>query len=257
MISDMNYGLSWIDNNALFETTLKYFTKVYKEVDKPLDLNSSKNAIDPFTAVFQIGGSPALDFEAWVAAEKTRQSVKTLQNAVGTWHQAVLGLADGWQDKGSSGAVFDVESTRPHLGFGLLPNKETNVIIEVKNKHNTIKASDEHLTHSKLHQQASSRKNTVAYLIQIVPKGKARYNRQWVPSQAFASPKVFVMDGATAYDLIFKEEDALKQLYEVLPALLQDVRENLGLSDGLNDCVQITQNDWENFQQLFTDTFGK
>lgn len=252
-----NYGISWIDNKKLLDVTTSHFAKVYKEINKPLQLAGSRNAIDPFTALFQLGGTPALDFDSWVAAEKTRQSVKTLQNAVGAWHQAILGLADGWQDKGSSGAVFDVESTKPQLGFGITPEKETNVIIEVKNKHNTIKASDEHLTHSKLHQQAASRPNTVAYLIQIVPKGKARYNRQWVPSQAFASPKVFVMDGATAYDLIFKEEEALKQLYEVLPALLQDVRESLGLSDGLNECVQITQNDWENFQRLFTNTFGK
>lgn len=251
------YGLLWINNQTLFEVTLKNFTKVYKEVNKPLDLAKSKNAIDPFTAIFQIGGSPALDFESWVAAEKTRQSVKTLQNAVGAWHQAVLGLADGWQDKGSSGAVFDVESTEPQLGFGLNPEKPTNVIIEVKNKHNTIKASDEHSTHQKLHQQASSRPNTVAYLIQIIPKGKTRYNRQWVPSQAFNSPKVFVADGATAYDLIFKEKDALKQLYSVLPAILQDVREELGLSNGYDNCVQISQPDWESFQALFTSTFGE
>ncbi len=251
-----DYGLTWLPGDSLFEVTQKCFTKVFLEVDKPLDLTKSKNAIDPFTAIFQIGSSPALDFESWVAAEKTRQSVKTLQNAVGSWHQAVLGLAEGWQDKGSSGTVFDVESTRPQLGFGSSPEKETNVIIEVKNKHNTIKASDEHLTHSKLHQQASSRPNTVAYLIQIVPKGKARYNRQWTPSQSFASPKVFVADGATAYDLVFKEKDALKQLYAVLPAVLQDIRESLGLSDGKNGCVQISQEDWDNFQELFTNTFG-
>lgn len=250
-----NYGLEWIESEELFKVTKKHFEKVYRRMEKPLDINNSKNAIDPFTAVFQIGGTPILDYESWVAAENSRQLIKTLQNAVGSWHQSVLGLAKGWQEKGASGGVFDIESTEPQIGFGENPQTPKNVIIEVKNKFNTIKASDEHKTHSNLHNQASSRTNTVAYLVQVVPKAQDRYNRKWSPSKSFPSNKVFVIDGATAYDLIFKQQNALHQIYSIIPAILQDVREDLKLSDGIKSCVQITPEDWENFQALFNRTF--
>lgn len=252
-----SYGLGWINSNDLFDVTKKHFEKVYYAFDEPLDVSNSRNPIDPFTALFQLGGAPALDYESWVAAEKNRQVIKSLQNAVGAWHQSVLGLADGWVNRGVSGTVYDVESLKPQLGFGDDPDVPKNVIIEVKNKFNTIKASDEHLTHSSLHQQAKSRPNTVAYLVQIVPKNRTRYNERWVPSKAFDSPQVFRMDGATAYDLIFQQSNALEQLYGILPAVLQDVREDLQLSDGLENTLHISLSDWEKFQSLFSNTFGR
>lgn len=250
------YGIHWIDNDELFEVTKKQFERVYRNFDEPLVVDKSKNPIDPFTAIFQLGGSPALDYEGWVAAEKSRQSIKTLQNAVGAWHQAVLGLADGWKNRGSSGSVYDVESTSPQLGFGDDPDVPKNIIAEVKNKYNTIKGSDEHLTHKNLHEQASSRVDTIAYLIQVVPKDRSHYNKRWTPSKSFLSSKVFVIDGETAYDLIFKQTNALRQIYSILPALLQDVREELKLSDGENGNLQISFDDWEKFQLLFNNSFG-
>ena len=43
-----------------------------------------------------------------MAFEKLRAINKSISNAVGSWHQAVLGLAEGWKDLGCSGGDVDL-----------------------------------------------------------------------------------------------------------------------------------------------------
>ncbi|MDO5750361.1 MAG: Eco47II family restriction endonuclease [Rothia sp. (in: high G+C Gram-positive bacteria)] len=246
-----NYGLSWIDNDALFEVSRKAFAKSFQKANAPFDPEESKNAIDPFNALLLMGAT-GRGYQAWVQSERERQFGKTLQNATGNWHQTVLGLAPRWKNKGSNGGVFDIESTEPVLGFGSEPYMSVHVIAEVKNKYNTIKASDERETHRKLEDQAKSRgKDTVAYLIQIIPDKKQRYNKPWVPSGARESNRVYVMDGHTAYDLVFEYPDALKELYLALPHIINDVLVAEGFS------ATDLSADAEEISALFGATFGR
>lgn len=247
-----NYGLEWIDNEELYKTTLKIFKKVFLRAKEDFDPSSSKNALDPCGAIFLMGAT-GLDYKTWIDSENSRQVGKSLQNAVGSWHQAVLGLAEGWNDKGSSGTIYDLESEGEVLGFGEKQAKPVKVVAEVKNKYNTIKASDEVKTHEKLREQAKSRGNTVGYLIQIVPKNAQRYEERWIPSNAASSDRVFVMDGYTAYSKIFKHEGALFELYNILPALIQDVLEATNSSENF----QITREDCDEIRKIFEYTYGK
>ncbi|WP_455120077.1 Eco47II family restriction endonuclease [Rothia dentocariosa] len=247
-----DYGLTWINSEDLFRVTLKSFEKVFARANQDFDPQESKNAIDPFGAVFLMGAT-GIDYRTWVDVENSRQVGKTLQNAVGNWHQAVLGLAQGWQDKGANGTIYDIESEGEVTGFGENPQKAVKVIAEVKNKYNTIKASDEANTHKRLREQAKSRGNSIAYLIQIVPKSAELYERRWMPSNVRSSDRVYVMDGYTAYSKIFKYQGALRELYEILPALMQDVHEELGNSKS----VQVSTEDYSDIQKIFEYTYGK
>ena len=246
------YGLTWINSEDLFRVTLKSFENVFARANQDFDPQESKNAIDPFGAVLLMGAT-GIDYRTWVDVENSRQVGKTLQNAVGNWHQAVLGLAQGWQDKGASGTIYDIESEGEVTGFGENPQKAVKVIAEVKNKYNTIKASDEAKTHERLREQAKSRGNSIAYLIQIVPKSADPYERRWMPSNVRSSDRVYVMDGYTAYSKIFKYQSALRELYEILPALMQDVHEELGNSKS----VQVSTEDYSDIQKIFEYTYGK
>jgi H+/gluconate symporter-like permease len=58
--------------------------------------NLHKNVVDPFSALFH-GVTHAITYTEWIEQEKARQSQKTMQNAIGDFHQNILGsiLAQG------------------------------------------------------------------------------------------------------------------------------------------------------------------
>lgn len=209
MTSNHSYGLDWIDEDALFEVTKHCFSRVI-ELAKDTKLQAPP---DPFTIVTQ-----AVLFdqnaESMMAFEKLRAINKSISNAVGNWHQGVLGLAEGWEDLGSNGGVVDLmvrdtPTARP-------------IAVEVKNRFNTIKSSDEKNMWDKLDTLARSN-GSKAYLVQIVPQKPERYDRPWNVSGRQQRETVRCCDGATAYTWAFKRENALEELYIVFPDVLADV----------------------------------
>ncbi len=208
-MSEHSYGLDWIDEDALYELTKRIFSKIIDQVNS----ESLKTPPDPFAIVAQ-----AVLFnqstDAMMAFEKLREINKSLSNAVGNWHQAVLGLADGWENLGSNGGVVDLMVSED--------SSSKPVAVEVKNRYNTIKASDEKNIWDKLDMLAKSH-GSVAYLVQIVPKTLERYDRPWKVSGRSESDRVRCCDGATAYAWAFYRHDALKELYEAFPDILNEV----------------------------------
>lgn len=206
---DRSYGLDWVDENGLYEVTKRSFSRVIELAQEAALLTPP----DPFTIVTQ-----AVLFdqnaESMMAFEKLRSINKSISNAVGNWHQAVLGLADGWENLGSAGGVVD------------LTVRETSdskpIAVEIKNRYNTIKASDEKDMWDRLDMLARSN-NSKSYLVQIVPKTPERYDRPWKVSGRTERDTVRCCDGATAYTWAFKKEDALGELYEAFPDILRDV----------------------------------
>jgi len=89
----------------------------------------NRNVIDPFAILFEMA-SFDVDFETWHVSEVARQSQKTLVNHIGTFHQRILGSMDGWEDLGVGNMVD-------------LCNSRQKIIAEVKNKHNTLKGSNQ------------------------------------------------------------------------------------------------------------------
>lgn len=110
-----DYGLSWIDNEKLYNVTKDTLVSSFKKQKEEFDPYNNKNVIDPVSAVFHMFVL-GLDFEEWESYERLRQVGKTLQNAIGNWHQKVLGLAKNWEDKGTKG-VYDLESKTKLTGF--------------------------------------------------------------------------------------------------------------------------------------------
>ena len=118
-----------------------------------------------------IGGSSV---ENILSFEIQRRINKSLSNSVGLWHQHVLGLADGWEDLGSNGGGVDLRTVEGYRDarFG------KPIFAEVKNRFNTIKASDEKNLWDTLDLTAKTN-NAVSYVFQIVPKTVERYDREW------------------------------------------------------------------------------
>lgn len=131
-----------------------------------------KNVVDPFSYVFE---SVVYDetFEEWKKNETRRQVQKTLSNALGDFHQNILGKCNGWENLKQQD-VFDLRHT------------ENKIIAEVKNKHNTIKASDRCHNYdafeNTIQRKDSRYRGYTAYLVEVVPN-KARYNKPFTPSR--------------------------------------------------------------------------
>ena len=204
-----SYGLDWIDEEKLYEITKHAFSEVIKKAEQA----KLQAPPDPFTIVVQavIFNQSA---ESMMAFEKLRAINKSISNAVGNWHQAVLGLADGWENLGSAGGVVD-------LMVRETPDAKP-MAVECKNRFNTIKGSDEKNMWDKLDNLARANGAT-SYIVQIVPKKPERYDRPWKVSGRPVRENVRCCDGATAYARAFKREKALEELYAAFPSILEDV----------------------------------
>ena len=86
-----------------------------------------KNKVDPIKFQFDMAFNGINDND-YIKAEITRQVDKTISNAIGDFHQRLLGCIDGLNDLG--------------VGNGCdLVNDQKTIFAELKNKHNTMNSS--------------------------------------------------------------------------------------------------------------------
>ena len=212
--------LDWISDDNI-EDAVKHLLTKAKEAKEKVDKKFGKNVIDPFSAIFEMSGFN-IDYDTWIGSEKIRQSQKTLQNHIGEFHQNILGSVDTWENM-KTGNVIDLVS------------KENKIIAEVKNKYNTIsggKLADlYHSLNSLVMPKTSIYKDYVAYYVAIIPKSKTRFNKEFTPSDKAvgekcpSNTKIREIDGASFYDLVTGKENALSQMYSVLPSIIEKCTE--------------------------------
>lgn len=208
--------LNWI-SDAHIEAAVIYLLEKAKEAKEASDKKFGKNVLDPFSAIFEMSGFK-IDYSSWVDSEKIRQSQKTLQNHIGEFHQNILGSVKNWENM-KTGSVIDLVSSKD------------KIIAEVKNKHNTIsggKLADLYYSLESLVMPKSSiYKGYVAYYVAIIPKKKERFNRAFTPSDKSKGAKcqsndhVREIDGPSFYDLVTGEKNALEQMYNALPSIIE------------------------------------
>jgi len=204
--------LPYISNKDLFEKVEEVINLTQVAVDK-CDKNLYKNAVDPFSAIFDtlIQG---ISLKQWVAQEGSRQIQKTMQNAVGNFHQKVLGCVRGWEDMGT-GHVFD------------LLNSKKRIIAEVKNKFNTTKGNHKVAIYDDLKSQLENKyRGFTAYYVEVIPQNRKEYNDPFTPSdnktktRRTKNEKIGRIDDNSLYFYATGEKNALKMLYNVLPTVI-------------------------------------
>ena len=215
-----DYGLDWVDNDKLYREVERAFARLLGIA------SSSRQELppDPFLIVAQALVTDTT-FQDGLAFEEIRKVNKSLSNALGNMHQGILSIAPNWESLGTTGGVLDIR-TKP--GY-IHPVVGKPIVAEVKNRFNTIKSSEEKEVWDKI-DQAARLTNSQGYLFQIVPKTAERYDQLWEPSGRSARPSVRCCDGATAYEIVFERKDALRELYDALPAILADVKKTNGIA---------------------------
>lgn len=207
--------LKWIDDNKLLTIVEQLLKKAHEAKESAMN-DFGRNLIDPFSALFEISGFD-IDYDTWFKSETTRQAQKTLQNHIGGFHQTILSCSVDWLDL-KTGGVVDLHS------------EKYKIIAEVKNKYNTIsggKLSDLYFSLEDLVMPKASRyKDYTAYYVTVIPKTGKRYNKEFTPSnnkegkKCSSNPLIREIDGASFYSLVTGHENALEELFDVLPDVI-------------------------------------
>ncbi len=220
-IYNMPY-LSWISDDDLKRC-------VQSVLDKALDAKRlaqdkfDRNVIDPFTTMFEIAGF-GIDHNTWKESEQIRQAQKSLTNQIGMFHQNILGCVADWKDL-SVGGVIDLQC------------EKKKVIAEVKNKHNTIsggKLKDLYFElQSLVEPKTSIYKGYTSYYVSIIPKNTIKFNTEFTPSNKETGTKcpgnshIRKIDGASFYELVTGDKNALFDLFNILPQVIKDCSDKI------------------------------
>ena len=162
--------LSWITDKNLSDCVRNVLFIGFAGIDKA-EKDFYRNGVDPFSATFDAACNN-MNIDEWIVTERRRQSQKTLQNALGHFHQQLLSHVGGW--------------SIPDENFIDLVCTDKRMVVELKNKHNTVKKSDLKSVYDEL-QEAVMHKNSryrgfTAYYATIIPSNHEKFNRLFTPS---------------------------------------------------------------------------
>lgn len=178
-----------------------------------------RNVIDPFSLIIEMDQFDIATPDEWIEFEERRQAQKNLVQALGDFHQDILGAVEGWSNTGHGGGVD-------------LISDDNKIVAEIKNKHNTIKGSDKTGLYDSLADEVlpkvSKYHGYTAYYVEIIPKGEKHFDKPFTPStrktglQKQSNNKIRTIDGVSFYKMVTGRDNALKELFEILMADLSN-----------------------------------
>lgn len=233
------YPADFIAPDVLEDLAAKMFRAATDAAQKSKD-KIYRNVIDPFSATVD-SICQGITVDEWLKLESMRQSQKGLQNAIGYFHQDVLGSVKGWENMGRNGAI-DVRSS------------DGAVVAEIKNKFNTMNSGSALAVYDKLagflDYNEKYKGRSTAYVVFIVPRSPVSLDDVFCPSDKGTRRQlrqdIRMIDGASFYHKATGDPDALEKLYHSIPLIAENLIGAKGLST--ND---------ELYQQLFNRVYKR
>lgn len=207
-----NKYLNFISDEHLFnciENLHKSYLKAKANVSKK---KFYKNKIDTIKLTFDAQFND-LDEETLIKAEINRQIDKSINNSIGTFHEQILGGISGFEIGSLSG--FDIKAT------------DETLFADLKNKHNTMNSSSAESLFQKLAKYADTYKQAKCYWVQILAKNS--FNEKWfgeINGKEYSHSRVYKISGDQFYKLLSGNENALFELYQILPIAISDYLNN-------------------------------
>lgn len=228
--------LAWITDKDLI-AAIACLRESFERGRAQAERDINKNVIDPFYALFGMVWL-GMEHDHWMEMEKARQIGKSLNNAIGLFHQQVLGSIPGWHNLGTGGIVD-------------LANDDRKIIAELKNKYNTVKGSDRIGIYEELsdavHGKNSIYKDYTAYYVTVIPQSSEGVLRPFTPSnnakgkRAAADEQIIEIDGRRFYALATGHDDALDELFDAVSEILFSDHSHLTESQRDGDIRQVKQ----------------
>lgn len=203
-----NKYLSFISDEHLLsciENLHKSYLKAKANVSKK---KFYKNKIDTIKLTFDAKFN-GLDEETLIKTEINRQIDKSINNSIGTFHEQILGGITGFEMGNLSG--FDIKAI------------DNTLFADIKNKHNTMNSSSAESLFQKLAKYADTYKQAKCYWVQILAKNS--FNEKWfgeINGKEYSHSRVYKISGDQFYKLLSGKENALFELYQVLPQAISD-----------------------------------
>lgn len=200
------YKLGFISDADFFN----HVKNMVSRLTESMDLRKfSKNIIDPIKMTVEMH-TYQISLEEAVAREIARQMGKTVENAIGWFHQNIFGYIKGWQI--------------PKDGVDVM-NKKMTVFAEIKNKHNTMNASSAEKVFEKLKGIVVGNPNATAYLVEVI--AKVSQDIPWtVPGRTLTLGKKERLRRISIdkfYEVVTKDKNAFANMCSVLGSAVDDV----------------------------------
>jgi hypothetical protein len=164
-----------------------------------------------------------IDEEKLIQSEILRQIDKSINNSIGTFHEQILGGIKGFEAGNLSG--YDIKAT------------DNTLFADIKNKHNTMNSSAAEALFQKLKRYADDHKQAKCYWVQILAKGS--FCELWsgdINGKEYSHSRVYKISGDQFYDMLSGQQDAMFQLYKVLPNAIKDYQKSV------EETEEITEN---------------
>jgi hypothetical protein len=210
-----NTYLTWLSNEALTHA-IEHVYRAYSTSLLTTSLSHlQRNILDPFSLAFEtiLYGKTV---DECIKDEALRQAQKTLGKAVGEFHQIVLGSCEGWVNLGTG--------DESHLD---VRREDGSIFAEIKNKFNTTNDDSGRSVFNKMRVIANQYPNANVYHVQIIRKRLKPYDEMW-KRLGNNNPRIRLVSGEKFYEMVTGIEDALEDLYSVLPDALHHFVERAG-----------------------------
>lgn len=222
------YGVDFFQDDFLEREV----ATLLERAKKPANSSLFKNVVDPYAILFEAAAS-GTKISEWRVLEKSRQANKMLANAIGDFHQELLGNLPGWSSTGKTGGGLDLMHAEP---FG---TRQTPCFAEVKNKYNTMNSDGILAVFSKFQKFLSmpDYKQYTCYLVQVIQK-KPQNDVPWKISQRGEQDNIRIISAPYVYQLSTGDPQAFSK---TLQAILQILQDQHGLEYDRDDSREIEE----------------
>lgn len=188
--------LNWISDEALDEAISRFRASAARALEQSVR-RQRRNVVDPFLSLLIADTFGATGKDELLRLQNSNSALRGMTNALGYFHQEILGEIPGWANHD---AGYDLECS------------EKRILAEIKNKHNTMNASNREKVIGDLDIAVRQKgRGWNGYLVIIVPRNPARYE-----TRAISNRPVFEIDGASFYHKATDEPNALHDLFDLL-----------------------------------------
>lgn len=244
-----NKYLSYIPDDTLLQSIENLYASYIKAKKNITKKKFYNNKIDIFKLTFDSKFNDINESDI-IQSEVLRQIDKSINNSIGTFHEEILGGIKGYEKGNLSG--FDIKAN------------DNTLFADIKNKHNTMNSSSAESLFQKLAHYADTYKKAKCYWVQVLAKNS--FNEKWfgeINGKEYSHSRVYKISGDQFYALLTGKEDALYQLYRILPIAIQDFLNSIetNTTTSKNSALAEIKQDIEKsersiFDQIAHDNFG-
>jgi hypothetical protein len=196
--------------DAHFEKCVKHVVDRYNEEIILDDNELQKNGIDTIKMTFDML-CEGNNFKKWKIKESVRQKDKTVNNAIGEFHQMLLGGVKGWTD------LEQGDPTKLDL-----KKNDDSIFMELKNKNNTVNSDSNAKVREKLLVQIKKH-DAIGYFAYFSATNGKSEELDWNSGNLENHKNLKRLSGTKVYEIVTGKPDALEQVWKALPLVLKNL----------------------------------